>query len=155
MWGVPDTPEGRFEMIVLHLVLALRRVAREEENGRALGQAMTEAFVVDLDDTLREMTVGDLAVPRHVKRAVAVVQDRYARYGAALDGPQVEGLLNAEVETRLAGLRGAEGLDAARICAYIREADQALELQTGAHVLGGHLAWPVLQAGTSDRTNAG
>jgi cytochrome b pre-mRNA-processing protein 3 len=155
MWGVPDTPEGRFEMIVLHLVLALRRLSREGENGRALGQAMTEAFVVDLDDTLREMTVGDLAVPRHVKRAVAVVQDRYARYGAALDGPQVEGLLNAEVEARLAGLRGAEGLDAARICAYIREADRALELQTGARVLGGHLAWPVLQVETSDRTSAG
>ena len=52
-------------------------------------------------------------------------------YGAALDGPQDDGLLNAEVEARLAGLRGAEGLDAARICAYIREADRALELQTG------------------------
>ena len=155
LWGVPDTPEGRFEMIVMHLVLVLRRLSRDSESGRALGQALTETFVVDLDDTLREMTVGDLAVPRHVKRAVAVVQDRYARYGAALDGAQGEGLLYSEVVARLASLRGAGGLDAARICAYIREADRTLQRQTGAQILGGDLAWPELQAGTSDRTTAG
>jgi cytochrome b pre-mRNA-processing protein 3 len=69
-WGVPDTPEGRFEMIVLHLALVLRRLSKAGEAGRKLGQALTEVFVVDVDDTLREMTVGDLSVPRHVKRAV-------------------------------------------------------------------------------------
>ena len=62
--GVPDTHEGRFEIIVLHLVLVLRRLAREGERAERSGRALTEAFVVDLDDTLREMTVGDLAVPR-------------------------------------------------------------------------------------------
>jgi cytochrome b pre-mRNA-processing protein 3 len=154
-WGVPDTPEGRFEMIALHLVLALRRLSSEGEPGRALGQALTETFVVDLDDTLREMTVGDLAVPRHVKRAVAVVHERYASYGAALDGRQAEGLLNTAVEARLAGLRGAEGLDAARICAYIRGAARALDLQTGAQILSGHLAWSQVHAGTNDGTTAG
>ena len=153
-WRVPDTPEGRFEMIVLHLVLALRRLSREGEPGRALGQALTETFVVDLDDTLREMTVGDLAVPRHVKRAVAVVQDRYARYSAALDGFPGEGLLNTEVEARLAGLQGAKDLDAARICAYIRGAARALDLWTAAQILGGHLPWPEVHAGTGDGTTA-
>ena len=153
-WGVPDTPDGRFEMIVLHLVLALRRLSREGEPGRALGQALTETFVVDLDDTLREMTVGDLAVPRHVKRAVAVVQDRYARYGAGLDSPQPDGVLNNEVEARLAGLQGTKDLDAARICAYIRGAVRALDLQTGAQILGGHLVWPEVHAGTGDGTTA-
>jgi len=155
LWGVPDTPEGRFEMIVLHLALALRRLSSEGEPGRVLGQALTETFVVDLDDTLREMTIGDLAVPRHVKRAVAVVHERYASYGVALDSPQADDLLNAAVEARLAGLQGAKGLDAAKICAYIRDADRALELQTGAQILGGHLAWPQVHAGTGDRKIAG
>ena len=140
-WGVPDTPEGRFEVISLHLVLALRRLAREGDGGAAAGQALTEAFVVDLDDSLREMTVGDLAVPRHIKRAVAALHDRYSTYGAALVGAQ-DSLLAAAVEQRLGTLSGAEGLDVPRICAYIREAAQALELQPGPQILAGNPAWP-------------
>ena len=139
-WGVPDTREGRFEVIVLHLVLVLRRLAREGERGSTLGQALTEAFVVDLDDTLREMTVGDLAVPRHVKRAIAVLHERYSTYGNALATPQ-DNLLAAAVAQRLGTLSGAEGLDAPRICAYIREVAQALELQPGAQILAGDLTW--------------
>ena len=141
VWGVPDTREGRFEVIVLHLVLVLRRLAREGERGSALGQALTEAFVVDLDDTLREMTVGDLAVPRHVKRAVAVLHERYSTYGDALTAPH-DNLLAAAVAQRLATLSGAEDLDAPEICAYIREVAQALELQPGAQILAGDLTWP-------------
>jgi cytochrome b pre-mRNA-processing protein 3 len=141
VWGVPDTREGRFEAIALHLVLVLRRLAREGERGSTLGQALTEAFVVDLDDTLREMTVGDLAVPRHVKRAIAVLHERYSTYGNALATPQ-DDLLAAAVAQRLAALSGAEGLDAPEICAYIREAAQALDLQPGAQVLAGDLTWP-------------
>lgn len=144
-WGVPDTHEGRFEVIALHLVLVLRRLAREGEEGSALGRALTEAFVVDLDDTLREMTVGDLAVPRHVKRAVAVLHDRYSTYGAALAAPQ-DSLLAAAVAQQLATLSGAGGLDAPAICAYIREAARALELQPGAQILEGAPAWPQVGA---------
>lgn len=140
-WGLPDTPEGRFEIIALHLVLVLRRLAREGERGSALGQALTEAFVVDLDDTLREMTVGDLAVPRHVKHAIAVLHERYSTYGDALATPH-DSLLAAAVAQRLATLSGAEGLDAPKICAYIREVAQVLELQPGAQVLAGDLTWP-------------
>ena len=63
-WGVPDTAEGRFEMIALHLVLVLRRLAEEGAAGHRLARALTEVFAVDIDDSLREMTIGDLAVPR-------------------------------------------------------------------------------------------
>lgn len=140
-WGAPDTPEGRFEMIILHLVLVLRRLGREAESGSALAQALTEAFVVDLDDTLREMTVGDLAVPRHVKRAVAAVHDRYATYGAALAEPANAPLADA-VEQRLSALSGAEGLDVQAICAYIRGAAEALDRRAGRQILDGELVWP-------------
>ena len=50
-----------------------------------LGQALTEAFVVDLDDVMREMTFGDLAVPREVKRATAALFDRHRAYSKALE----------------------------------------------------------------------
>src|SRR5689334_19823880 len=108
-WGVPDTPEGRFEMIVLHLALVLRRLSNAGEPGRALAQALTEVFVVDVDDTLREMTVGDLAVPRQVKRAVAVLHDRFRTYDMALTSPAPEAPLKAALQQVMGG--GASRLD--------------------------------------------
>jgi cytochrome b pre-mRNA-processing protein 3 len=140
-WGVPDTAEGRFEMIVLHLVLVLRRLAREGRQGGQIARALTEAFVVDLDDTLREMTVGDLAVPRQVKRAVAVLHDRFAAYGAALDALSEDRLTTA-IQAKIAPLLGAESLDAARISAYILQAAGGLDRQPDTDLLAGRLTWP-------------
>ena len=76
--GRADSIQGRFEMVALHLVLALRRIAAEGPDAEPLGRALTEAFVVDLDDVMREMTFGDLAVPREVKRATAALFDRHS-----------------------------------------------------------------------------
>ena len=138
---VPDTAEGRFEMVALHLVMVLHRLVRTGEPGRRLQQATTEAFVIDMDDAMREMSVGDLAVPRHVKRAVAVLHDRFAIYGKALASPR-DGPLVEAIEARLRPLQGAEGLDAGGICAYIRQATQALELLEDARILAGRIDWP-------------
>src|SRR5215813_6830722 len=63
-YGVPDTVNGRFEMIVLHAVLLLRRLKAEPELARQLGQGIFDRFCQDMDANLREMGVGDLAVPR-------------------------------------------------------------------------------------------
>src|SRR5262249_51919508 len=68
IYGVPDTVNGRFEMIVLHAVLLLRRLSTEPEPGRVLGQRIFDRFCEDMDANLREMGVGDLAVPRTMKR---------------------------------------------------------------------------------------
>ncbi len=94
--GVPDTPEGRFEMIALHLSLLLARLDRMGEAGRKLAQVLGETFVTDMDDNMREMGVGDLAVPRKVKRAAAGLYERAARYRAAL-GEGATGDMLAEV----------------------------------------------------------
>jgi cytochrome b pre-mRNA-processing protein 3 len=139
--SVPDTAEGRFEMIALHLVLVLRRLADAGDPGQRLGRALTEAFVTDLDDSLREMTVGDLAVPRHVKRAIAALRERYAAYGAALEASS-DGPLAAAIVARLAEAGASESLDAPRLCGYIRLAKHRLDMQPGVEVLAGRLAWP-------------
>jgi cytochrome b pre-mRNA-processing protein 3 len=148
-WGVPDTAEGRLEMIVLHLVMVLHRLREEGQAGQRLAQALTEAFAVDLDDNLREMTVGDLAVPRHVKRAVAALHERHVSYGAALvagdDGPLV-----AALQTRLGTAGGGGALDAGRICAYMRLVRHRLDLLPGAEMLAGRVAWPQIDGAAHD-----
>jgi cytochrome b pre-mRNA-processing protein 3 len=137
--GMPDSAEGRFEMIVLHLALALRRLAREGDAGAGLRLVLTETFVVDIDDSLREMTVGDLSVPRQVKRAVAVLRDRYAVYAAGLE----EGgdRLASVIRDNLGALRGAEGLDVTAMRTYIEGAARNLDAQAGADILAGRLHW--------------
>ena len=67
-YGVPDTVQGRFDLIVLHLVLLLDRLGRGEGSGRDIGQKLFDVFCRDLDGNLREMGVGDLAVPKQMRR---------------------------------------------------------------------------------------
>jgi len=83
-YGVPDTVLGRFELIVLHLVLVLSRLGREAEPGRRLGQKLFDMFCRDLDDNLREMGIGDLAVPKKMRRFGEAFYGRQAAYLAAL-----------------------------------------------------------------------
>ena len=140
-WGVPDTVQGRFEMIALHLVLVLRRLAAEGRAGERLARALTEAFVVDLDDAMREMTFGDLAVPREVKRAAAALFDRHRAYLAALGAADDSTLAHA-IGTQLAYLGAGAGLDAHAIAVYVRRCASALDGEPAAPILGGGVAWP-------------
>src|SRR5690606_13946368 len=78
--GACDTPEGRYEMIVLHLALLSDRLVGLGSAGRSLAQRVNEAFVTDMDDAMREMGVGDLSVPRKVKKAAAGLYDRFEAY---------------------------------------------------------------------------
>ena len=71
--GVPDTLEGRFGMIVVHMFLVLERLRRDGDNGQVLGRALLEAFATDMDDSMREIGIGDLSVPRRVKKAAAAL----------------------------------------------------------------------------------
>ncbi len=77
-FGVPDTVEGRFDMLVLHLVLLLRRLGQETELRRSFGQDLFDAFCRDLDANLREMGVGDLAVPKRMQRFAEAFYGRQA-----------------------------------------------------------------------------
>ena len=140
-WGVPDTLQGRFELIALHVALLLRRLGGEGDAGRRLAVALTEAFVVDLDDGMRELTFGDLAVPREVKRAAAALFDRHQAYSAALaaDGDVP---LQAALEAQLAYLGAGKALDTVRLADYVRRCAAALEAHDGPQILSGSVIWP-------------
>jgi cytochrome b pre-mRNA-processing protein 3 len=151
--GVPDTPQGRFEMVTLHLVLVLDRLGRiEGETGAAAhrrARTLTETFAVDLDDNFREMSVGDLAVPKHVKRGVGALHARYGGYLAALGDPS-DAALTVAIQSRLSGVGAGRDLDAPRICAYIRRAKHRLDQEPTAEVLAGRIGWPRIDASHMD-----
>src|SRR3954464_9479373 len=66
--GVPDTVDGRFELICLHAFLYLHRLKREQQGASALGQRFFDTMFADFDRSLREMGTGDLSVGREIKR---------------------------------------------------------------------------------------
>lgn len=83
--GVPDTLDGRFDLVGLHAFLLIQRVKREPEPGPALAQAIFDAMFSDMDINLREMGVGDLAVGKRVKAMWEAFHGRSSVYAAALD----------------------------------------------------------------------
>jgi cytochrome b pre-mRNA-processing protein 3 len=137
-FGIADTVEGRFEMIVLHLAVVLRRLAREPQ-GAALARALLDAFGCDMDHNLREMGVGDLAVPKQIKRMMEAFYGRARTYEHALAAADPGLLVEALA-------RNAFGGDAAGRIApladYVRRAAGQLDAADGAQFLRGLLAFP-------------
>ena len=149
--GAADTVEGRFDMIVLHLVLVLRRIEREPQ-GAALGRALVDAFGRDMDHNLREMGVGDLAVPKQMKRMMEAFHGRARSYASALSGADPTALERALARNVFGG-DGAPGV--ARLAAYVRRAAGQLDAAQGAQFLRGGLAFPdpdAILAGKADST---
>ncbi len=83
--GVPDTLDGRFDMVSLHAFLLIRRLRGLKSPGPALAQAVFDAMFNDMDVTLREMGVGDLGVGRRVKSMWEGFHGRASAYQTALD----------------------------------------------------------------------
>jgi cytochrome b pre-mRNA-processing protein 3 len=81
--AVPDTVNGRFDLVVLHLWMVLRRLAPTEGGGR-LSQALFDRFCADMDANLREMGVGDLTVPKRMQAFGEAFYGRVAAYDLAL-----------------------------------------------------------------------
>ena len=70
--AVPDTIDGRFEMLVLHLGFVMRRLSAGDAEARAFAQDLFDRFVQDMDQGLREAGVGDLTVPKRLKTMTRV-----------------------------------------------------------------------------------
>src|SRR3546814_14715962 len=99
--GVPNNLDGRFEAIVLHLVLVLRRLKRDFPAGRDLAEALQESFFEDMDHSLRELGAGDLGVGKRVKRMAEGFMGRLAGYEGALDRLAVAGEAASSEERRV------------------------------------------------------
>ncbi len=139
--GVPDTPEGRFEMIGLHAALLLRRLRAEGAAGQALGQALFDLMFADLDASLRELGVGDLSVGRHVKRYAGYF---YARLGAldeALAAGDPAGLRPMLAANVYRGGREPTAEQVARLADQLMVVERALAGQAADRLLRGEVAF--------------
>ena len=146
--GVPDTPDGRFDMIALHVFLALRRLKREPDPARgdaqALAQALTDLMFADMDRNLREMGVGDLGVGKQVKGLAAAFRGRVVAYDAALERTDGDAELVEALGRNLwrgAGLEAA-GKGGVTLAMYVRAADGLLAAQPWSALTAGNAVFP-------------
>lgn len=107
--GLPDTVDGRFESLTLHVLLVLRRLRELPAPAAEVAQELVDAVFSHLEIALRESGVGDFGVPKRMKKIGQAFYDRTARYEAALASGD-EGALAAELARRL-GI-GADALAA-------------------------------------------
>jgi cytochrome b pre-mRNA-processing protein 3 len=82
--GAPDTPEGRFEVYSFHVYLLLARLKGEGPQAAETAQALFDTYVSALDNSLREMGVGDLAVGKRMRKLGEAFYGRVNSFEKAL-----------------------------------------------------------------------
>jgi cytochrome b pre-mRNA-processing protein 3 len=89
-WGVPDTLDGRFDLLVLHVYLVLDRLRSFGTEADELRQALTDRFFAEMDAALREVGVGDLTVGKKVRKMAEAFFGRSTAYTAAMAKGELE-----------------------------------------------------------------
>jgi cytochrome b pre-mRNA-processing protein 3 len=138
-FAVADSINGRFDLLVLHLGLAIGRL--EEAGLRALGQGLFDRFCQDMDHNLREMGVGDLSVPKEMRRIGEAFYGRTQAYRTAL-ASRDQGDLTDVVARNIYDSAPASRASAGRLAAYMLEAVRDLKGQSAASLQAGHLRLP-------------
>lgn len=147
-FGVPDTVDGRFDVISIHVFGVLRRLSTEGPDEKAFGQRVFDQMFGDIDDSLREMGVGDTRVGKKVRGLAEAFYGRVAAYGSALDDGDEPALVDAI--TRNVFDVEAPPIGAAPLAAYIRDMMKEFERQTASALIAGEVSWPSI-----DRTSDG
>lgn len=93
--GVPDTPLGRFEMLSLHMILFLHRMRGKEGPPADLAQQLTDMFFQDIDHSIRELGIGDIGVPKRMKKLAKMFYGRAMSYGQAIEDENISALSDA------------------------------------------------------------
>jgi cytochrome b pre-mRNA-processing protein 3 len=135
--GVPDTMDGRFDMIAAVAALVLIRLEAEGEAGRANAALLTELFLADMDATLRQLGIGDHVVGKHVGRMMGALGGRLAAFRAARDG---EGDFAAAVRRNVFHEAPPSDEAAAAVAARLQALAARLETLSAGALLEGRLA---------------
>lgn len=135
-FSVPDTVEGRFDMMTLNLFLLVSRLGSGDEAARDAAQLACDRFFVEMDRAMREMGVGDLAVPKRMKKIASAYLGCAQAYTAAMAEAD-DGVLTRALNRNVHG--GDESLLAgsALLARYTRLTQAALERASTGDIISG------------------
>ena len=137
--GAPDTTEGRFELYSLHVFLLLERFKAQGEQAAETAQALSDAYLSALDNTYRELGMGDEGVSKRMRKLGEAFYGRIRSYEAGLAAlPDTAALEAMLVRTVYAD---ADPAPAPRMAAYIIAQRQALADQPLEGLFAGDVTW--------------
>lgn len=119
-FGVADTIDGRFDMVVLHAWLALSALKAADRNEAA--QGLTDAIFVGFDEAMREQGAGDMGLSRKMKAFADAFYGRLSVYGQSANEEDLAAALARNL------WRGADvGKPARKLAAYAWNAKESLK----------------------------
>ncbi len=144
--GVPDSLDGRFDMIVLHAFLVMRRLrALRSEAASQLSQELFDLLFADMDNNLREIGVGDLGVGKRVKKMAQAFYGRVEAYEAGLTATD-DAILTDALTRNLYGTIQPALTNQLAMAAYMRAADAHLASQQETEIMAGNVDFPAAPA---------
>lgn len=138
-WNVPDTPLGRYEMMALHMFLFLHRTRGEDGPIQDVAQDVTDEFFKDVDHSLRELGIGDVGVPKRMKKLAKMFYGRAGSYGKALEAQDREALAQALYRNVFPG--GTDWHEAQAMADYVMASARDLSAQPAAAIIAGEIAF--------------
>ena len=147
--NVPDTVEGRYDMLVIHAVLLFCRL-RGDEAERAFAQDVFDAMFKDMDRGLREAGIGDLGVPKRIKKLAQAFYGRAQVYDDALTETNEASLADA-IARNVFRVPLAEAPSAHELAHYMRDALAGLREQPFDAIRDGRLKLPPPMEDREDR----
>ena len=138
--GAPDTVEGRFELLTLHVILLIERLKGEGPAAAQSSQALFDIYCSNLDGALREMGVGDLTVAKRMRALGEAFYGRARAYRSAFERLPDQSELAAVVQRTV--MAGESARDPAVLAAYAARCRAALAEADIAAVLSAPPAWP-------------
>lgn len=125
--GVPDTVDGRFDMLALHAFLVFQRLKGQGPRGADLAQSLYDVIIADLEASLRQLGAGDAGVGKRIRIMTEALQGRVVAYETALAGSHLE--VEGAVRRNLYGTVDPD-MDAVRaVTAYLRQAKALADRQ--------------------------
>lgn len=140
--GVPDTVDGRFDVLALHAWMVIDRL-RAEPDGEAAAQALFDAMFGHLDTAVREMGAQDLGVGRRIKVMAEGLHGRALAFRAAMADSEPK-TLEVALRRNVFGTVKPTDHAVARLARYVREAVAALAAADQARLSDADLAWPAI-----------
>lgn len=137
--GVPDSIDGRFDMIVLHAFLVMRRLRDAGPDGETLSQALFDEMFADMDRSLREMGVGDMGIGRKVRAMGKAFMGRVKAYEEALE--EGDAALEEALTRNLYRSAPPSAESLAAMASYVRRETAALKSFPVAALLAGEVSF--------------
>ena len=137
--AVPDTPDGRYDMIMIHAFLLLHRLKRDLPNTKEISQALFDIMFEDMDKSLREMGAGDVGIGRRIKEMAKAFYGRIAAYEEGLNHD--DDSLDIALQRNVYRQSSVKNEQVSALGSYIRREAVNLSGQPTEALLGGRLSF--------------